>query len=85
MTKGETKAGYIYLKTTAEECGKWGGLGICDDCNKESDSGYLVPVLNCWLCKDCFSCWEEHAVYHPEDIPYEAQKTAYYESILSQT
>ena len=31
MTKGKTKVGHIFFKTTSAECAKWGGFGICDE------------------------------------------------------
>lgn len=43
MTKGKTKAGHIFYKTTSAECAKWGGVGICDTCNEHHDEGYIVP------------------------------------------
>ena len=85
MTKGKTQVGYIYLKTSVEECSKWGGMGICDHCNQASSEGYLVPVLNHWLCPDCFNSWAKRATYYPEDIDYESRTTAYYERILGIT
>ncbi len=49
MIKLQTKAGYIAYKTTRQEIDRLGGVGICDDCCKAIDEGYLIPVLNNWL------------------------------------
>ena len=64
----KTKQGYITLKTSVGEVLKWGGLGICDTCAKPNTEGYLVGVLNRWLCEECFREWEECAVFHKEDV-----------------
>lgn len=82
MTKGKTKVGHIFFKTTSTECAKWGGFGICDECNQHSAEGYLVPVLNLWLCPKCFESWQKRAIYYSEDRSYEENKAQYYESIL---
>lgn len=83
MKKFKTKNGYIAYKTTTEEMFRIGGFGICDLCGKSHlDGGYLVPVLNGWICPDCFSSWQERGRYYPEDIPYERQKAKEYESWL---
>ena len=82
MTKGKTKAGHIFYKTPSAECAKWGGVGICDTCNEHHDEGYIVPVLNEWLCPVCFNAWQERAIFYPEDSSYEASKAQYYESIV---
>lgn len=41
-------------KATAMETTLIGGFGVCDTCNDYADKGYLVPVLNRYLCDDCF-------------------------------
>ena len=51
-----TPTGFSYVEVTFNECLAWGGLGICDMCNKQEDEGplYLVWVLHDVFCKDCF-------------------------------
>lgn len=60
------------VKTTNVECIEWGGYAICDHCNIEAGTGYLVCVLNSWICPKCFNKWYEHAIRYPEDVPYES-------------
>ena len=41
-----TNTGYSYIECTKEECYRWGGACICDDCNKDiGNSIYLVFIL----------------------------------------
>lgn len=54
MKKFTTKQGYIAYACTAAETAYLGGMGICDDCGKSALSGFLVPVLNHYMCPDCF-------------------------------
>ena len=85
MLKFRTECGWIAYKTTAAEIKSIGGLGICDTCNKSSDIGYLVPVLNCWLCEECFNNWKSRAHYYPEDVPVETRRALYYEQMILYT
>lgn len=82
MKKLKTRVGYIAYKVTRAEICKIGGFGICDTCNSTSESGYLVPVLNRWLCPTCYEDWESYATYYEEDIPIERKNSEYYERVL---
>jgi len=85
MKKQKTKVGYIAYQTTREEICRLGGLGICDTCNSPEGNGYLVPILNRWLCPRCYEKWEVEAVYYAEDIHIEQKNLKYYESIIPLT
>ena len=85
MKQFKSKCGYIIFKCTALEIISIGGLGICDHCNNFSEVGYLIPVLNHWLCESCFLKWDENSTYYPEDIPFEKKNTKYYLSHIPLT
>lgn len=80
MTKFKTLSGYLAYRATATETTFLGGRGICDDCGEYASKGYLVPVLNHYMCEDCFRRWGGGGTYYPEDIPYERHTAAYFES-----
>lgn len=63
-----TDKGYSYVKCTKEDCLNWGGLAICDNCNKNFEEGYLVYVLNSALCPECFEDWIKRSVQYEEDL-----------------
>lgn len=77
-----TPLGYIAYQATAEETEMLGGCGICDECGKRTPKGYLVPVLNHYMCPACFHEWEHSGRFYPEDIPVERRNTAYFESLI---
>lgn len=83
IKKFTTRAGHVAYKTTLQETFTWGGLGICDDCGTlHREGGYLVPVLNHWMCEECFTDWQKRAKHYAEDDEYEKQVAARYERIL---
>ena len=82
MLKFRTRQGYIAYQCTASETTLLGGMGICDDCGKFSETGFLVPVLNHYMCPRCFEDWQNCGHYYPEDIPIEQRRAAYYESTI---
>ena len=82
MIKIKTKCGYTAYEVSREEIMLLGGFGICDHCNTPSRTGYLVPVLNHWICPKCYAEWNERAKFYPEDLEVEARNCAYYESII---
>lgn len=79
MKKITTKQGYIAYTCTAQETTYLGGIGICDDCGKAALNGFLVPVLNHYMCPDCFAKWQNSGRFYPEGLPAEARTAAYYE------
>ena len=80
MKKISTKQGYIAYACTAAETTYLGGLGICDDCGEAAPNGFLVPVLNHYMCPDCFEDWQSRGRFYPEDLPFESKTAAHYES-----
>lgn len=63
MKKFKTAKGYIVYKATAAETALLGGIGVCDDCGQETAQGFLVPVLNHYMCPACFQDWEAHGTF----------------------
>lgn len=80
MRKYRLTIGWIVYRTTAAETGLIGGMGICDECNRAAEYGYLVPVLNHWQCPECFREWKRNARYYPSDVPFEQRNIDFYES-----
>lgn len=82
MVKFKNKVGCTVYRITAEECYAFGGLGICDECNSFSSYGYLIPVLNHFMCPSCYREWNLDCKFYPEDLDFEASYIRYYENIL---
>lgn len=82
MKKIKTKCGYIAYEVSRKEITGLGGLGICDHCNTPAEKGWLVPVLNRWLCRKCYEEWNERANFYPEDLWVEEKNCQYYESMI---
>lgn len=82
MIKFINKTGYTLYKVTSEECYSWGGLSVCDDCNDYSSEGYLVPVLNHFMCPDCYNDWNSRCKFYSSDVEFENSVIMYYENIL---
>lgn len=83
MVKFKTSVGWIAYKTTTAEIMSIGGFGICDECNEaQLNGGYLVPVLNHWMCQKCFDEWKKTANYYPQDAPIEKKNSEYYEKLI---
>ena len=73
MKKFTIPEGYIAYSCYAFETGFLGGMGICDDCGEFAPCGYLVPVLNHYMCPKCFQEWTSHNTFYLEDLPIEAE------------
>lgn len=83
MIKFKNKVGYVVYRISAEECFTFGGAAICDECNKFcSNGGYLIPVLNHFMCDDCYNEWNSFCTFYPEDLDFERNICFYYENIL---
>lgn len=80
MKKTVSKCGYTVYIASAHETFLLGGYGICDHCNEFTPNGYLIPVLNSYICSDCYKSWDERAIYYPEDIPAQDRTSQYYEN-----
>lgn len=68
----KTKQGYMYVEVTNQDCINWGGLGICDNCGKSFDKGYLVFVLSSCICEECFNDWINVAKGYEEDLYFQS-------------
>lgn len=77
--KVENEKGFLVLEVSHIECiTRLGGYGICDSCNKASEKGYYVAVLNHWMCPDCYNKWINRATRHKDDISIEERNYAHY-------
>lgn len=83
MKKFTAKNGHLAYSADFEEISKLGGLAICDSCNEYATEGFLVPVLNYYMCPKCFARWESTADYFSEDSRYESQTAQYFERVIS--
>lgn len=52
--------------------------GVCDQCNRMPDEGYLIAVLNHWNCPECTKEFIGRAMRYEEDIPIEEKNYEYY-------
>lgn len=82
MRKMKSKCGYTVYKASAFETIMLGGIGICDECNTASLNGYLVAVLNHYMCPACYEDWNQSATFYPEDVPHEEHVAEYYEAMI---
>lgn len=83
MIKYKNRVGWTVYSISAGECFSFGGLAICDDCNTFCpEGGYLVPVLNHFMCPHCFHEWNERCKFYSEDVDFENSIIKYYEGIL---
>ena len=80
--KVENPKGFKVINTTAVECLKWGGFGVCDHCNQSSNEGRFIAVLNHWVCPECFDKLLKRAVVYEEDKPYETKVFNRYAKLL---
>ena len=64
----ENKKGFKVIELSLSEVNKaFGGLGICDDCNKASFTHNYIAVLNQCYCPKCYESFSERAKYYSED------------------
>lgn len=78
----QTVSRYVAYKVTSEEMLYLGGFNLCDSCSKSIDSGYYIPVLNQYFCKECFNRWDNSAHYYPQDRSIERKRTSYFEAVI---
>lgn len=82
MKKCKLECGLTYYEATRPEIARLGGIGYCDECNEIAEKGYLVPVLNHYMCEECFEDWKKRAKKYPEDLYIEIKNCAYYERMI---
>lgn len=73
MIKMLLKNGYIAYQVKSEEFNKIfkSQKSKCDQCKDQINIGYLVPIINEYLCGHCFLEWLKEYPYYPEDLWYE--------------
>ncbi len=82
MIKTKSKAGLVVYEVTAEDIKKLGGHGICDHCNNYAKNGFLVAILNSYLCPSCYQKWDNQSQRYEEDIPIEKRREEYYDKVF---
>jgi len=55
----ENEKGFKVISSSMSETWKFGGMGICESCNKASFKGYIICVLNRWYCEKCYEEWDK--------------------------
>ncbi len=54
--------GFLVIEVSSSEYEeKFGSMGLCDHCRKETAVGYHVAILNLWYCPKCYKEWAERA------------------------
>lgn len=51
----------------------FGGVGVCDSCNRASYTGYFISVLNRCCCPVCYEEWSKFATRYEEDADVESR------------
>ena len=82
MRKFKSRVGYLIYEATAADTEKLGGFGICDNCSSYSETGFLVAVLNHYMCCECFAEWDNGSRMYLEDLHVERKREAYYDYIF---
>lgn len=82
MKKCKMECGLTYYEATRPEIARLGGIGICDECNEIAENGYLVPVLDHYMCEHCFEDFRKRAKCYPEDLSFEYRNCLYYERMI---
>ena len=79
----ENEKDFIVFKATAKDTEAMGGMGICDHCNEFAEEGYLVAVLNHYLCEKCYQEFITRAKHYPEDEWYEKKNAKVWEDFFA--
>ena len=67
-----TPEGFSYVDVTLLDCLNWGGMGICNSCNKMHKDLKLIFVLTDTYCEKCFNDFLERSKHmSKEDIEYD--------------
>lgn len=69
----------VYKMNNVQTVTIFNGAGICDDCGTSARDGYYVPVLNLYLCQECFDDWCEHCKHYKEDDEVEEGNVEWFE------
>ena len=49
----------------------FGGVGVCDSCNRAAYMAYYIAVLNAAYCPYCYEEWQKYATRYEEDAEIE--------------
>ncbi|MDD3029811.1 MAG: hypothetical protein PHS57_05985 [Alphaproteobacteria bacterium] len=82
MKKLVGNSGYLAYEVDRVELTLLRSPGMCDTCSQRPFRGYLVPVLNQFLCCECYKEFESFIKYYESDIPIERKNAAYYEKMI---
>lgn len=69
-----TDRGFSYIEVTPQEIFNWGGICICNSCDKQilDDNMYLSFVLADTYCKDCWKkILRRQKRFSQEDVDYD--------------
>lgn len=83
MRKFLSKAGLVVYEAKAIDTEALGGAGICDHCNFYSDKGFLIAILNHYVCKECYEEWDKQSTYYPEDKPIEDKRVEFFDEFFN--
>ena len=68
----KNEKGFLIIEASSEDMmGRIGHLGkmdYCDSCAKSSESYYYLPLMDKWVCKECYKEWYEGNVRNDEDL-----------------
>jgi hypothetical protein len=82
MKKTLLPNGLIAYEVTAEEMELINSPDVCDECNEHAPAGYLIPVLNHYMCPKCFNDWSKRCHNYPRDRAIELKRAAYFEHMI---
>lgn len=82
MIKFEIPVGWKSYLVSSDELLNIVGMGICDDCNEFSKNGFLVPVLNHYMCPQCFLDWISVCKFYPSDVEFEKHYCSVFETLI---
>lgn len=75
--------GFKVIEISSIEMFAIGCGNICDHCEKTSENGYYVAVLNRWFCPACYEEWRKHASPTTRgDLWVESKNFDYYKMLL---
>lgn len=80
----ENKYGFLVIEVPRSEYEeKFGNMGLCDHCRKETAVGYHVAILNLWYCPKCYKEWAQRAtIRFRADVPKEEKNFKQTKKIL---
>lgn len=71
-------------KELLHKLGKLGSKGICDYCARSSERGYIVSVLDQWLCPECYAEFlQSSPAPYIQDAPIEDIHHQYYLNLFN--